>query len=87
MYNAFNSEFDLELNTVFQQFKAAGVSKLVIDLRYNGGGATTSATYLASMIYTTNNAKIFSKSVWNSLYSSYNENDPFADKIYVPATS
>lgn len=81
VYNAFNSDFDLELNTVFQQFKSAGVTKLVVDLRYNGGGSTATATYLGSMIYTTNTSKIFSKSVWNSIYATYNQSQTFTDKI------
>jgi C-terminal processing protease CtpA/Prc len=87
VYNGFTSDFDLELNTVFQQFKEAGVSKLILDLRYNGGGSVQTAIYLASMIYSTNTSKVFSKSVWNSLYASNNSSDSFTDKIYTSATA
>jgi len=71
VYNGFTSDFDLELNTVFQQFKTAGVSKLILDLRYNGGGSVQSAIYLASMIYSTNTSKLFTKSVYNSYLTPY----------------
>ena len=71
VYNGFTSDFDLELNTVFQQFKSAGVSKLILDLRYNGGGSVQTAIYLASMIYTTNTTKLFTKSVYNGILTPY----------------
>lgn len=50
MYNAFTNEFDSQLNSVFGQFNSEGVTDLVLDLRYNGGGSVRTATYLASMI-------------------------------------
>jgi len=89
VYNGFTSDFDIELNSVFQQFKSAGVSKLILDLRYNGGGSVQTAIYLASMIYTTNTTKLFTKSVYNGILtpyitSTYGEsffNSNFTDKI------
>jgi len=81
VYNGFTSDFDLKLNTAFQQFKTAGITKLILDLRYNGGGSVQTAIYLASMIYSTSTAKVFTKSVWNSLYAQYNSSDSFTDKI------
>lgn len=52
MYNGFTgtNQFDSELNSVFGEFKAAGITDLVLDLRYNGGGSVATATWLASMI-------------------------------------
>lgn len=38
------------LDQVFSRFRAAGIRDLVIDLRYNGGGAVSTAQYLDSMI-------------------------------------
>jgi carboxyl-terminal processing protease len=89
VYNGFTADFDLELNTVFQQFKTAGVTKLILDLRYNGGGSVQTAIYLASMIYTTNTAKLFTKSVYNGILTPYITttygdsffNSNFTDKI------
>lgn len=44
------SAYDLALNNVFGRFKAAGITDLVLDLRYNSGGHTTSSQLLASEI-------------------------------------
>ncbi|NIG56269.1 S41 family peptidase [Chitinophaga sp. Cy-1792] len=38
------------IDNAFSKFKAAGINNLVIDLRYNGGGAVTTAEYLDSLI-------------------------------------
>lgn len=85
VYNGFTSDFDLKLNTVFQQFKTAGITKLIMDIRYNGGGSVNTAIYLASMIYSTNTAKIFTKSVWNARYTQYGTSATFTDKITTSA--
>lgn len=50
MYNSFTHDFDKELNDAFGQFKSNGVTELVLDLRYNGGGRVSTAADLASMI-------------------------------------
>lgn len=44
------AQFDNELRAAFGEFKAAGISELVLDLRYNGGGAISSANILSSLI-------------------------------------
>ncbi|WP_069660365.1 S41 family peptidase [Arcticibacter eurypsychrophilus] len=38
------------LDAVFSKFATAGVTDLIIDLRYNGGGYVTTAQYLANLI-------------------------------------
>ncbi|MFB6456021.1 S41 family peptidase [Chitinophaga sp. Hz27] len=38
------------IDNAFSKFKAAGINNLVVDLRYNGGGAVTTAEYLDSLI-------------------------------------
>lgn len=65
MYNAFTSSFDEELNDVFGQFVADGVTDLVLDLRYNGGGSVRSATDLAAMITGQFNNQVFFTEIWN----------------------
>ena len=47
---AAGTAYDDRLDAVFGKFKAQGVNELILDLRYNGGGAVTSATKLASLI-------------------------------------
>lgn len=71
VYNQFNSDFDIQLNNVFKKFKDQGVTKLILDLRYNGGGAVTSAIYLASMIHSTDKTKVFAKSSYNKDLQDY----------------
>jgi C-terminal processing protease CtpA/Prc len=67
VYNAFNAAFDLQLNQVFKKFKEAAVDKLILDLRYNGGGYVQTANYLASMIYSTSTSSLFTKSQYNPI--------------------
>lgn len=74
VYNAFTSNFDLQLNEAFQNFKDQGVQQLILDLRYNGGGSIQTAVYLASMIHTTNTSQVFAQSEWNDKYNAYWEN-------------
>ena len=71
VYNGFNSDFDLQLNQVFQNFKSAAIDKLIVDLRYNGGGSVQTATYLASMIYGTATSKVFYTEQYNPLVQAY----------------
>jgi C-terminal processing protease CtpA/Prc len=49
-YNYFNDGFSNDLLQAFQSFKAAGVSELVLDLRYNPGGSVAAAAMLNAMI-------------------------------------
>jgi len=49
-YTGFVDDFDNRLYEEFSKFKTAGITDLVLDLRYNHGGAVSSAIYLSSMI-------------------------------------
>lgn len=73
MYNSFIANFDDELNTAFGEFKADGVTDLILDLRYNGGGSVESAKDISSMITGQFNEKVFIKEQWNSKYQSFYE--------------
>ncbi|HOT15331.1 MAG TPA: S41 family peptidase [Bacteroidales bacterium] len=65
IYNYFDPNFDSRLNAIFAKFKQEKISDLILDLRYNGGGAYSSAINLASMIYSTDNTKVFVKNEYN----------------------
>lgn len=47
---AFVDPADAPLRAAFAQFKAAGVSRLIIDLRYNGGGLLSIAKLLGNLM-------------------------------------
>ncbi len=73
MYNSFIADFDDELNSAFADFKAAGVTDLILDLRYNGGGSVESAKDLSSMITGQFKDEVFIKERWNEKYQNFYE--------------
>lgn len=88
MYNGFYANYDAQLNAAFGELKAQGVTDLVLDLRYNGGGSIQTATRLASMITGQFTNKVFAKEKWNPKVNAYYEsedaeslNNRFVDKI------
>lgn len=46
----YSTEYDQEMENAFKAFKTAGIDNLVIDLRYNGGGAVSSCQKMSTMI-------------------------------------
>ncbi len=59
--------YDRGLNKAFAKFKAEGVTDLVLDFRYNSGGAMSSAVLLGSMIVPNlNTSNVFTKLQYNS---------------------
>ena len=82
LYNAFTNEYDNSLNTVFGEFKSAGINALVLDLRYNGGGSVRTATYLASMITGNFAGQVFYSEEWNAeRQTDYAEDGLFVDSF------
>jgi C-terminal processing protease CtpA/Prc len=65
MYNQFVRNYDGQLNAAFSNLKSEGITDLIIDLRYNGGGSVSSATYLGSMVTGQFNGDLYSQEVWN----------------------
>jgi hypothetical protein len=49
-YTDYIANYNNRLYEVFSKFKQDDVTDLILDLRYNGGGAVSSAIYLASLI-------------------------------------
>lgn len=83
MYNGFYSNYDNQLNDAFGTLKSDGITDLVLDLRYNGGGSIQTATRLASMITGNFTGQVFSKEQWNDKIESYfAANDPESLKNY-----
>jgi len=79
MYNAYRRNFDSELNAAFAQFQADGVTDLVLDLRYNGGGSVETAIDLTSMITGQFNGEIITKQQWNpEIQAAFEAEEPDA---------
>lgn len=79
MYNGFFSNYNNDLNAAFAQLSGQGITDLVLDLRYNGGGSVRTATYLASMITGQFTGQLFSRQQWNStIQAHYESNSPEA---------
>ena len=75
MYNGFVSSYNQELNNAFAEFKGSGITELIIDLRYNGGGSVRTATYLSSMVTGQYTGQIASKEKWNPEVQEYFQNN------------
>lgn len=72
-FTSFTMRACSDLVPVFKDFKSRGVSELVLDLRYNGGGYSTTAQLLASMIVPgkeVENRSIFQRDVYNSILTN-----------------
>ena len=50
VYDAFDAAYDNDLLAVLSQFKSAGVTDVVLDLRYNGGGYVISSKMLVGCL-------------------------------------
>lgn len=80
VYNEFNpgpngsnvATYDQHIGQIFANFKAQGVQELVLDLRYNPGGSSESATKLASLIGKgVGPGKVFFKQQYNAGLTQY----------------
>jgi C-terminal processing protease CtpA/Prc len=81
MYNSFTKKFDTELNAAFLTLKSNGITDLIIDLRYNGGGSVKTAVYLSSMITGQFKDQLFAKKEWNHKISNTNFEERFTNLI------
>lgn len=78
VFNSFLQPSEAELREVFTEFQAAGISELILDLRYNGGGRVNIAEYLASnLIGAAGDGKNFIEYVHNEDKVEYNQNRTF----------
>lgn len=66
-----NSPSDSNLDPVFADFSNQGVTDLVIDLRYNGGGYVNTAEYLANLI---GPSSLSGKKMYTEIYNSTMQN-------------
>lgn len=74
LYTSFTFESSLDLVEVCKDFKKAGVTELILDLRYNGGGYVFTEEVLASMLAPeaeVKNGSVFETEIWNDEYMAY----------------
>jgi len=85
MYNQFTNEYDDELYTAIEDLKSAGITNLIVDLRYNPGGSVNTTRLLASMIYDTDKDNLFLRKRYNEKLQPEFSKDQlevyFADKV------
>ncbi len=76
---AFVEPADAPLRATFAQFKAAGVSRLIVDLRYNGGGLLSTAKLLGNLMAANRfPSDVFATQTFRPEKASFNVTDRFA---------
>ena len=73
-YTNYTRESEKQLQEVFAGFKAQGVTDVVLDLRYNGGGYAETACVLSSILapaYAVARKDIFLTQTWNKEMTAY----------------
>ena len=72
-----------ELNDIFTTFSAAGVTNLVVDLRYNGGGYVSTAEHIINLIAPSTASGVMFSEYYNATMQSGNatilKNQPLLD--------
>lgn len=76
-YTGFTNEFNSSLNDAFAQFQSAGVTDLILDLRYNGGGSVETASDLCTMITGQFQGEVFISQEFNEDRSENNSTRRF----------
>ncbi|PJJ79157.1 S41 family peptidase [Mucilaginibacter auburnensis] len=93
VFNVFTSDENAtpRLNEIFSYFAANGVTDLVVDLRYNGGGYVSTAEYLCNlMVPLANNSSVMYKTYYNNTITTGNakllanqvRRDPETGEVY-----
>lgn len=91
-YTDYTMESESRLQEIFTGFKLSGVTDVVLDLRYNGGGFAHTACLLSSILAPSSvvrGKEIFTSQHWNDAYMDYfkkrgeDTNDYFMDTLAV----
>jgi len=76
-FDSFTENAIDEIEPIFDKFKEANIKKMVIDLRYNGGGSLNTASILLDKLVRDKDNKVQFTTIWNSSYSVNNESSLF----------
>lgn len=92
MFNAFETgyasdgsshEYEDQLEEIFSDFRAEGVSEMVLDLRYNGGGYLSTAQLLASLMAPADKlGNIMAQLMYNDEITEKYSEDYLGSKMY-----
>lgn len=78
-----NRVYTQQMDAIFANFQSQGITDLVLDLRYNGGGAISSSLNLASLIApNVSTEDVFYENRWNDFYMDYFNDHEDGDKNY-----
>lgn len=83
VYTGFRFSYHSELNEAFAFFKSEGIDELVLDLRFNGGGAVITSAYLSSMIYAAGATQDYSELRFNDKHPEENFTYTFENQIAI----
>lgn len=81
VFNSFDIDYNDELNAQFAKMKSDGITDLILDLRYNGGGSLYTAFGLAQMINGNFTGQNYIYSEYNNKHSKYNGFDPLTNTV------
>lgn len=84
-YSDYTKDSEARLLEIFSDFKAKGVTDVVLDLRYNGGGTATTSRLLCSILAPASAVKNKSKmllQVWNDNYMAYWKKKGYENQLY-----
>ena len=69
----FISTADPQLRAAFQSFRDQGITNVIVDFRYNGGGLVSTAKLMGDLMGANRGGSVFSYTTFNSQKSSNNE--------------
>jgi hypothetical protein len=82
-FQSFTGTSDEDLKPAFQLFTAEGISDLILDMRYNGGGSVDASVYLGSSLLSAANIDdVFIKYIHNNKKTSENSTTLFEETDY-----
>lgn len=71
LYDSFDYGYDDQLIQAFAGFKAQGITDLIVDLRYNGGGHVISSLLMGTLIAgNTHKGKVYGRTTYNATRSA-----------------
>ncbi|MEX0341154.1 MAG: S41 family peptidase [Erythrobacter sp.] len=76
-----------QLREAFGVFRNEGVTQIILDFRYNGGGLVSVAEVLGDLLAADKAGQLFSKTVFRDSKSQFNENRQFASEAQAIAAT